>query len=95
MRGLTRCNFLGETIQYILDASEKTGVYLILTSYPLPTGWEWLTEKMPVLVNTVYGNERFYSDTFVARYGNSIGLSTPLYDEHTLKCYVECYTQRK
>lgn len=84
-----------DTIQYILDASEKTGVYLILTSYPLPTGWEWLTEKMPVLANTVYGNERFYSDTFVARYGNSIGLSTPLYDEHALKCYVECYTQRK
>lgn len=84
-----------DTIQYILDASDKTGVYLILTSQPLPTDWEWLTEKVPVLVNTMYGNERFYADTFVARDGNSIGLNTSRYDERTLKYYVECYTKRK
>lgn len=84
-----------DTVQYILDASDKTGVYLILTSQPLSSDWEWLTKKVPVLVNTVYRDKRLSSDTFVARYGNVIGLNTPLYDERTLRYYVECYTQRK
>jgi len=83
-----------DTVRHILDASHKTGVYLILTSHPLPPNWEWLMEKTPILVNTVYGDGKFYADTFVARDGNSIGLNTPRYDERTLKYFVDCYTKR-